>query len=104
VRTGRRQARRITGWTAPVQQKTVSASRTADSMLGATPGCGVGSGGAAGERGDTLPFVLDLRGVDQFRELIRLLERRGYRSERIEKILGRNFLDYAGRVWAPEGS
>lgn len=60
--------------------------------------------GAAGERGDTLPFVLDLRGVDQFRELIRLLERRGYRSERIEKILGRNFLDYADRVWAPEGS
>ncbi|MFE9835341.1 dipeptidase [Streptomyces sp. NPDC005551] len=57
--------------------------------------------GAAGERADTLPFVLDLRGVDQFRELIRLLEKRGYRSERIEKILGRNFLDYAGRVWAP---
>lgn len=58
--------------------------------------------GAAGERADTLPFVLDLRGVDQFRELIRLLERRGYRSERIEKILGRNFADYADRVWAPE--
>ncbi|WP_392972206.1 dipeptidase [Streptomyces sp. LN245] len=58
--------------------------------------------GAAGERDDTLPFVLDLRGVDQFRELVRLLERRGYTSERIEKILGRNFLDYADRVWAPE--
>ncbi|MFD5520957.1 dipeptidase [Streptomyces sp. NPDC127066] len=57
--------------------------------------------GAAGERDDTLPFVLDLRGVDQFRELVRLLERRGYASERIEKILGRNFLDYADRVWAP---
>ncbi|MET7598025.1 MULTISPECIES: membrane dipeptidase [unclassified Streptomyces] len=56
---------------------------------------------AAGERSDTLPFVIDLRGVDQFRELIRLLEKRGYRSERIEKILGRNFLDYAARVWAP---
>ncbi|MEU1203588.1 membrane dipeptidase [Streptomyces sp. NPDC005813] len=60
--------------------------------------------GAAGERSDTLPFVLDLRGVEQFRELIRLLERRGYRSERIEKIMGRNFLDYAERVWAPETS
>ncbi|MCT4351773.1 dipeptidase [Streptomyces sp. Je 1-79] len=58
--------------------------------------------GAAGERSDTLPFVLDLRGVDQFRDLIRLLEARGYRSERIEKIMGRNFLDYADRVWAPE--
>ncbi|WP_369243839.1 hypothetical protein [Streptomyces sp. R41] len=49
-------------------------------------------------------FVLDLRGVDEFRELIRLLERRGCRSERIEKILGGNFLDYADRVWAPEDS
>ncbi|MEV6019072.1 MULTISPECIES: membrane dipeptidase [unclassified Streptomyces] len=60
--------------------------------------------GAAGERDDTLPFVLDLRGVDQFRDLVRLLERRGFGSERIEKILGRNFLDYADRVWAPEDS
>ncbi|MFD9127836.1 dipeptidase [Kitasatospora sp. NPDC059571] len=56
--------------------------------------------GAAGERADTLPFVEDLRGVEQFRDLARLLERRGYRSERIEKILGRNFLDYADRIWA----
>ncbi|MFF3615101.1 dipeptidase [Streptomyces sp. NPDC002580] len=60
--------------------------------------------GAAGERDDTFPFVLDLRGVDQFRELVRLLEQRGYSSGRIEKILGTNFLDYAGRVWAPEDS
>ncbi|MFE0516808.1 dipeptidase [Streptomyces sp. NPDC058964] len=55
--------------------------------------------GAAGERADTYPFVVDLRGVDQFRELIRLLEKRGYGSGRIEKIMGRNFLDYADRVW-----
>lgn len=55
---------------------------------------------AAGERPDTLPFVIDLRGVDQFRELIRLLERRGYRQRRIEKVLGTNFVDYAKRVWA----
>ncbi|MEU7006665.1 membrane dipeptidase [Streptomyces sp. NPDC046332] len=60
--------------------------------------------GAAGERPDTLPFVLDLRGVDQFRELIRLLEARGYRSSRIEKIMGKNFVDYAERVWAPEST
>ncbi|WP_329190202.1 hypothetical protein [Actinacidiphila glaucinigra] len=44
--------------------------------------------------------VVDLRGVDQFRELVRLLERRGYRSERIEKILCGSFLAYASRVWA----
>lgn len=54
---------------------------------------------AAGERADTLPFVIDLRGVDQFYELIRLLERRGYRPNRIEKILGMNFVDYARRIW-----
>lgn len=56
---------------------------------------------AAGERADTLPFVEDLRGVEQFRDLIRLLERRGYRSGRIEKIMGLNFLAYADRVWRP---
>lgn len=56
--------------------------------------------GAAGERADTVPFVLDLRGVDQFHRLVRLLEQRGYGSERIAKIMGRNFLDYADRVWA----
>jgi membrane dipeptidase len=55
---------------------------------------------AAGERADTLPFVIDLRGVNQFYELIRLLELRGYRQGRIEKILGTNFADYATRVWA----
>ena len=55
--------------------------------------------GAAGERSDTFPFVVDLRGVDQFRKLIRLLEQRGYGSTRIEKIMGRNFLDHAERIW-----
>ena len=55
--------------------------------------------GAAGERSDSLPFVEDLRGVDQFHQLIRLLEQRGYSEERIGKIMGRNFVDYAERVW-----
>ncbi len=55
---------------------------------------------AAGERADTLPFVIDLRGVNQFYELIRLLEQRGYRQSRIEKILGTNFAAYARRIWA----
>ncbi|WP_230686594.1 dipeptidase [Catellatospora vulcania] len=56
--------------------------------------------GAAGERADTFPFVEDLRGVDQFHKLIRLMEQRGFSSTRIEKVMGRNFLDYADRVWA----
>ncbi|WP_037607145.1 dipeptidase [Streptacidiphilus rugosus] len=55
--------------------------------------------GAAGERADTLPFVVDLRGVEQFRELIRLLERRGFAEERIAKIMGGNFIAYAERIW-----
>jgi membrane dipeptidase len=54
---------------------------------------------ATGESSDTVPFVLDLRGVGQFRELARLLEARGYTSTRIEKILGRNFHAYATRTW-----
>ncbi|NUR91615.1 MAG: peptidase M19 [Nonomuraea sp.] len=54
---------------------------------------------AAGERADTYPFVADLRGVDQFRELARLLEGRGYSATRIEKILGLNFYTYAKAVW-----
>lgn len=56
--------------------------------------------GATGERADTLPFVLDLRGPGQFRELGRLLEARGYTKTRIEKILGGNFHAYAARIWA----
>lgn len=54
---------------------------------------------AAGERSDTYPFVVDLRGVDQFRELARLLTERGYSASRIEKILGLNFHNYAKAVW-----
>ncbi len=55
--------------------------------------------GAAGERADTLPFVLDLSGVDQFHRLITLLEQRGHSWSRIEKVMGRNFIDYARRIW-----
>ncbi len=54
---------------------------------------------AKGERPDTFPFVVDLRGPGQFRELAGRLERRGYTSGRIEKILGRNFLAYAQQIW-----
>ena len=55
--------------------------------------------GAAGEGPDTLPFVVDLRGVDQFRQLDRLLAARGFSQTRIEKILGGNFLRFARDVW-----
>ncbi|MFG2303273.1 hypothetical protein [Actinacidiphila glaucinigra] len=44
--------------------------------------------------------VVDLRGVNQFRELVRLLERRGYRTEHIEKTLGGDFPAHSSRVWA----
>ena len=55
--------------------------------------------GAKGERADTYPFVVDLRGVNQFRELADLLRKRGFSESRIEKILGLNFLRYAKDVW-----
>jgi membrane dipeptidase len=54
---------------------------------------------ATGERPDSFPFVVDLRGVGQFRELADRLQRRGYTTGRIEKILGRNFLRYAQDIW-----
>jgi membrane dipeptidase len=55
--------------------------------------------GAAGERADTYPFVVDLRGPGQFRELAELLRRRGHSEARVEKILGGNFLRFARQVW-----
>jgi membrane dipeptidase len=55
--------------------------------------------GATGERADTYPFVVDLRGPDQFRKLIGLLKARGHSEARIEKIMGLNFLAFAREVW-----
>jgi membrane dipeptidase len=54
---------------------------------------------APGERGDLDPFVIDFTGPEQFRKLVRLLESRGWRAGRIEKILGRNYLRFATEVW-----
>ena len=54
---------------------------------------------AAGERPDTYPFVVDLRGPEQFRKLVGLLAARGYSSRRIEKIMGLNFLRHAENIW-----
>lgn len=55
--------------------------------------------GATGETPDTYPFVIDLRGPDQFRKLAGMLKTRGHTEARIEKILGRNFLRFAEDVW-----
>ncbi|WP_070935959.1 membrane dipeptidase [Sphingomonas haloaromaticamans] len=57
---------------------------------------------ATGERPDTYPFVVDLRGQDQFRKLAGLLRQKGYSTARIEKILGLNFVRYAEEIWAGE--
>ena len=54
---------------------------------------------APGEGPKTYPFVLDLQGPDQFRKLARMLRARGHAQARIDKILGGNFLRYAGDVW-----
>ncbi len=54
---------------------------------------------ARGENPDTLPFVEDLSGPTQYHRLIALLERRGHKAARIEKIMGGNFLRYARDVW-----
>jgi membrane dipeptidase len=54
---------------------------------------------AAGERPDTYPFVVDLRGPEQFHKLAQLLAQKGYTSARIEKILGLNFLQFAQTIW-----
>jgi membrane dipeptidase len=54
---------------------------------------------ATGELPDAFPFVVDLRGVEQFRQLADRLQRRGYTTGRIEKILGLNFLRYAQTIW-----
>ncbi len=55
--------------------------------------------GANGESADTYPFVVDLRGPDQFRKLAGLLAAKGYSTGRIEKVLGLNFLRFAREVW-----
>ena len=54
---------------------------------------------APGESATTYPFVIDLRGPDQFRKLARMLAARGHSRARIEKIMGLNFLRYAKEIW-----
>jgi membrane dipeptidase len=54
---------------------------------------------AKGESATTYPFVVDLRGPDQFRKLAEMLRKRGHPQARVDKIMGRNFLRYAQEVW-----
>jgi membrane dipeptidase len=54
---------------------------------------------AKGEGADIYPFVVDLRGVEQFRQLAAMLAARGHGEARIAKILGGNFLRFAREVW-----
>ncbi|MFO1407332.1 MAG: membrane dipeptidase [Steroidobacteraceae bacterium] len=54
---------------------------------------------ATGECADVVPFLPDLEGPGRFRRLAGLLEARGHRGDRIERILGGNFLRYARGIW-----
>ncbi len=56
--------------------------------------------GAKGERPDTYPFMPELRGPGQYATIVDLLGKRGVKPRVIDKVLGKNFVDYAGRVWA----
>ncbi len=55
--------------------------------------------GAAGERAGVVPFIPDLQGPDQFRQLADMLSARGHSADRVEKILGRNALRVMRDVW-----
>ncbi len=54
---------------------------------------------AIGESEEQYPFIVDLRGPEQFRRLADQLSRRGHSDTRVEKILGLNFLRFAREVW-----
>ena len=54
---------------------------------------------APGESATTYPFVVDLRGPDQFRNLAGMLAARGHSRARIEKIMGLNFMRYGREIW-----
>jgi len=55
---------------------------------------------AKGERPDTYPFVVELRGPGQYRTIVELLRARGVKARVINKVLGSNFVDFSRRVWA----
>lgn len=55
--------------------------------------------GAAGENDAVTLFLPDLCGPMQFNNLVDLLQARGHTSDRIDKILGRNFLRLMREIW-----
>lgn len=54
---------------------------------------------APGEGPEVYPFLLDLRGPDQFRRLAGMLRARGHSQARVDKVMGKNFLRFARNVW-----
>jgi membrane dipeptidase len=54
---------------------------------------------APGEAPGVYPFLIDLRGPEQFRKLAAMLRARGHSQGRVDKILGGNFLRFAREVW-----
>ncbi|WP_262690518.1 dipeptidase [Kordiimonas aestuarii] len=54
---------------------------------------------AKGEKAGVVPFIPDIQGPGQFQQLADMLYSRGHATDRIEKILGLNFLSYYKRVW-----
>jgi membrane dipeptidase len=54
---------------------------------------------APGESLTSLSYIPELTGPGQFRKLAELLDKRGYSTDAIEKVLGQNFLRFAREVW-----
>ncbi|WP_231862690.1 dipeptidase [Sphingorhabdus sp. M41] len=55
--------------------------------------------GAKGETADIVPMLPDLQGPDKYWKLADMLESRGHKAARIDKILGGNFLRLMDDVW-----
>tara|TARA_R110001606_G_scaffold399036_1_gene580064 strand:- start:2718 stop:3932 length:1215 start_codon:yes stop_codon:yes gene_type:complete len=55
--------------------------------------------GAKGETADIVPMLPDLQGPDKYWKLADMLEARGHKAARIDKILGGNFLRLMDDVW-----
>jgi membrane dipeptidase len=54
---------------------------------------------AAGESNQVVPLIPNLMGPSQFQKLADMLHGRGHSIDRIEKILGANFLRLMRDVW-----
>lgn len=54
---------------------------------------------APGESGDIVPLIPDLQGTEKFRKLAAMLSARGHSEARIEKVMGKNFLNLFAGTW-----